>query len=64
VPTELPRRLLVIGGGPIGCELAQAFARFGASVTIVEQASHLLPREDPAAAAVVQRALIRDGVAL
>jgi pyruvate/2-oxoglutarate dehydrogenase complex dihydrolipoamide dehydrogenase (E3) component len=61
---ELPRRLLVIGGGPIGCELAQAFARFGASVTIVEQAPHLLPREDPAAAAVVQRALIRDGVAL
>ena len=62
--TELPRRLLVIGGGPIGCELAQAFARFGSSVTIVEQAPHVLPREDPGAAGVVQRALARDGVGL
>lgn len=42
----LPRRLLVLGGGPIGCELAQAFARLGASVTVVEQGARLLARED------------------
>jgi pyruvate/2-oxoglutarate dehydrogenase complex dihydrolipoamide dehydrogenase (E3) component len=43
----LPRRLLVLGGGPIGCELAQAFARFGAAVTQVEMLGRILPREDP-----------------
>ena len=43
---ELPRRLVVLGGGPIGCELAQAFARFGAEVTQVERNPHLLMRED------------------
>ena len=62
--TELPRRLLVIGGGPIGCELAQAFAHFGSAVTVFDQAAHVLPREDPDAAAVVQRRLVKDGVAL
>jgi len=62
--TELPPRLLVIGGGPIGCELAQAFAHFGSAVTIFDQAPHLLPREDPDAAAVVQRRLMADGVRL
>src|SRR5690606_14307596 len=60
--TELPRRLLIIGGGPTGCEMAQAFARLGSRVTIVEQEPRVLPREDAAAAAVVQRALARDGV--
>ncbi|MCM8595978.1 FAD-dependent oxidoreductase [Accumulibacter sp.] len=44
---ELPARLLVLGGGPIGCELAQTFARLGATVTQVESAAQLLPREDP-----------------
>lgn len=44
---ELPGRLLVLGGGPIGCELAQSFARFGARVTQVEMLPRLLPREDP-----------------
>lgn len=60
--TECPPRLGVLGGGPIGCELAQAFQRLGAQVTLVEAESHLLPREDPAAAALVQQALVRDGV--
>jgi pyruvate/2-oxoglutarate dehydrogenase complex dihydrolipoamide dehydrogenase (E3) component len=60
--TELPRRLLVIGAGPIGCELAQAFARFGAQVTVLDQASQVLPREDIDAAAIVRRHLEADGV--
>ncbi len=60
----LPRRLLVIGGGPIGCELAQAFARLGSQVTILDAGSHLLAREDADAAAIVERALVADGVEL
>ena len=60
--TALPRRLAVIGAGPIGCELAQAFARFGSEVTLFEQTSHILPREDPDAAAVVQARMAHDGV--
>ena len=62
--TTLPPRLVVIGGGPIGCELAQAFARFGARVTVLEAAPRVLLREDPDAAALVARALERDGVQL
>jgi pyruvate/2-oxoglutarate dehydrogenase complex dihydrolipoamide dehydrogenase (E3) component len=62
--TELPRRLAVIGAGPIGCELAQAFARFGSSVTLIGKQPTVLPREDPQAAAVVEQALRRDGVML
>jgi pyruvate/2-oxoglutarate dehydrogenase complex dihydrolipoamide dehydrogenase (E3) component len=62
--TELPRRLAVIGGGPIGCELAQAFARFGSKVTVIEYVGHLLSREDADAAEIVQQALVRDGVEL
>jgi pyruvate/2-oxoglutarate dehydrogenase complex dihydrolipoamide dehydrogenase (E3) component len=62
--TALPHRLAVIGGGPIGCELAQAFARFGARVTLVEVGAQLLGREDPDAAALVRAALARDGVRL
>lgn len=59
---ELPRRLVVLGGGSIGCELGQAFARLGAEVTIVEAAPRLLPREDADAAAIVTRALEADGI--
>lgn len=62
--TTLPRRLVVIGAGPIGCELAQAFARFGAEVTLVSDRASILPRDDPDAAAIVQAALERDGVTL
>jgi pyruvate/2-oxoglutarate dehydrogenase complex dihydrolipoamide dehydrogenase (E3) component len=60
--TTLPGRLLVIGGGSVGCELGQAFARLGAAVTLVEQADRLLPREDAAASQVVLDALHGDGV--
>lgn len=60
--TQLPTRLAVIGGGPIGCEMAQCFARLGAKVTLIEQATHVLSREDADAAGVVQQALVRDGV--
>lgn len=62
--TERPARLAVIGGGPIGCELAQAFQRLGAAVTLIHDLDHLLPREDPDAAALVHEALARDGVRL
>lgn len=60
--TALPARLLVLGGGSIGCELAQAFARLGSQVTLVEAAPELLPREDAAAAGLVRSALLADGV--
>ncbi len=60
--TELPARTLVIGGGPIGCELAQSFARFGSAVTLLDIAPNILPTEDADAAAVVDRALRADGV--
>ncbi len=62
--TRLPGRLLVLGGGSIGCELGQAFARLGSHVTIVEAAERLLIREDPDAAELVTRALSGDGVQL
>jgi pyruvate/2-oxoglutarate dehydrogenase complex dihydrolipoamide dehydrogenase (E3) component len=60
--TELPRKMAVIGGGPLGCEMAQAFARFGSQVCIFEQTRHILPREDADAAAVVQERMQREGV--
>jgi len=62
--TERPPRLAVIGAGPIGCELAQAFRRLGSEVTLLELAPQILVREDPDAAALVTQALIRDGVEL
>ena len=59
---EVPRRLLILGGGPIGCELAQAFARLGAQVTQVEMAPRLLAREDDEVAQAALRSLQADGV--
>ena len=59
---ELPRRLGIIGAGPIGAEMAQAFARFGSRVTVLERMGSLLPREDADAAAIVQAQMIKDGV--
>ncbi len=60
--TELPARLVVIGAGPIGLELAQAFQRFGASVVVMTRSAQILPREDREAAELVKRALQADGV--
>lgn len=60
--TQLPKRLVVLGGGPIGCELAQSFARLGSAVTQVEMAARLMGREDPPVSELVQKSLARDGV--
>ncbi len=62
--TELPRRLVVIGAGPIGCELAQAFRRFGSSVTVVSLDPRLLPREDEDAAGILAARFERERVVL
>lgn len=62
--TELPRRLAVIGAGPIGCELAQAFANFGSRVVLVEAVHGILPLADRQAAEVVRQSMERDGVRL
>jgi pyruvate/2-oxoglutarate dehydrogenase complex dihydrolipoamide dehydrogenase (E3) component/uncharacterized membrane protein YdjX (TVP38/TMEM64 family) len=59
---EMPRRIVVLGGGPIGCELAQAFARLGAQVTQVEMGPRLLPREDADVSALVKAAQESSGV--
>jgi len=59
---RLPGRLVVLGGGPIGCELGQAFARLGSSVTIVEALPYLLPREAPDVGAFLAAALRAEGV--
>jgi len=62
--THLPKRIAVIGGGPIGCELGQAFVRMGSEVTILQRGGHVLPREDADAAEIVHKSLARDGIAL
>ncbi|WP_023588635.1 dihydrolipoyl dehydrogenase family protein [Streptomyces thermolilacinus] len=59
---EAPPSLLVLGGGPIGAELAQAYARFGTAVTVVEAAERLLPSEEPEAAALVEDVFRREGI--
>ncbi|HEY8070129.1 MAG TPA: FAD-dependent oxidoreductase [Burkholderiales bacterium] len=61
---ELPPRLLVLGGGPIGSELAQAFARLGSKVTQVEMLPRILPREDPDVSAMVRRSFEEEGIAV
>ena len=58
---ELPERMVVLGGGPIGSELAQAFARLGSAVTVVEMADRLLPREDPEAGDALMDRMRREG---
>src|SRR5438270_6593168 len=62
--TALPRRLIVIGGGPIGCELAQAFARLGSQVSLVSDVPRLLPKEDPDVAALLEQQFQREGIDL
>lgn len=62
--TDLPKRLGIIGAGPIGCEMAQSFARFGSEVYLVEAEHGILPREDRDASEVVRASLARDGVNL
>lgn len=59
---EVPERLVVLGGGPIGSELAQAFCRFGAEVTMVEQAPRLLMREDPDVVNILEEQFVKEGI--
>ena len=62
--TELPQRMAVIGAGPIGIELAQAFQRFGSQVTVFSRSDKILPKEDPDAVKIIETSLRRDGVSL
>jgi pyruvate/2-oxoglutarate dehydrogenase complex dihydrolipoamide dehydrogenase (E3) component len=62
--TELPRRLVVLGAGPIGCELAQAFRRFGSEVHLVNRSARMLSKESPEAVAIVRRQFERDSIHL
>ena len=62
--TELPQRIGIIGAGPIGCELAQSFARFGSQVILIEAFHGILPKEDRDAAEIVEQQMLRDGVKL
>ena len=62
--TERPKRLAVIGAGPIGCELAQAFQRLGSDVTLFQNHDQILVREDRDAAEIIERSLLRDGLRL
>ncbi len=61
---ELPKRLLVVGGGPIGCELAQAFSNLGAEVTQVDMADRIMPREDEEVSEIVSMAFREQGIQL
>jgi pyruvate/2-oxoglutarate dehydrogenase complex dihydrolipoamide dehydrogenase (E3) component/uncharacterized membrane protein YdjX (TVP38/TMEM64 family) len=61
---EAPKRLLVLGAGPIGCELAQAFSRLGTQVTLVSHGPKIMPREDEEVAAVAQEAFVREGISI
>ncbi|MBX2798847.1 MAG: mercuric reductase [Myxococcales bacterium] len=59
---ELPERLVVVGGGPIGCELGQAFRRLGSQVTLLQRGPRLLPRDDPEASAILLEVLRGEGI--
>jgi pyruvate/2-oxoglutarate dehydrogenase complex dihydrolipoamide dehydrogenase (E3) component len=60
--TEVPRSLVVLGGGPVAVELGQVFARFGARVTVLEGARHLVPAEEPEACELLREVFARDGI--
>lgn len=60
--TELPRELVVLGGGPIGCELAQVFARFGTRVSVVQHGERLLAADEPEASALLEQVFVREGI--
>ena len=60
--TELPATLVVLGGGPIGCELAQVFSRFGVRVTVVQRGARLLPADEPEAAELVAQVFAEEGI--
>ena len=60
--TSLPKRLIIIGGGPIGCEMAQAFSRFGSEVVLIEQSNRILPRDEADAAEMGHRSLVEDNI--
>ena len=60
--TSLPSSLVVIGGGPIGCELAQAFARFGVRVTIVQHGARLIPGDEPEASRLLEEVFVAEGI--
>ncbi|WP_293265412.1 FAD-dependent oxidoreductase [Neptunomonas sp.] len=61
---ELPKLFIVLGGGPIGCELSQAFSRLGSDVSVVQRAPHLMPREDGDAQVLVQQQFVDEGITL
>ncbi len=61
---ELPKRLLILGGGPIGCELAQSFTRFGCQVTLVQRPSHIMIREDTEVSEFVMNQFEKEGINL
>ena len=60
--TELPASLVVLGGGPIGCELAQVFARFGVRVTVVQHGDRLVPADEPEASALLEEVFAHEGI--
>ncbi len=62
--TERPKRLLIMGGGPIGCELAQAFLRLGCQVSLLHKYPRIMNREDPDAAGIIQKTFVREGINL
>ncbi|RME16977.1 MAG: pyridine nucleotide-disulfide oxidoreductase, partial [Bdellovibrio sp.] len=61
---QLPQRLLVLGGGPIGCELAQSFQRLGSQVTLVERSPRIMSKEDPDTSSIIQKTFLKEGINL